>query len=423
MKRLKLYREPKLHDAGGNMSAQWWVEIAYRDPRDEKLKRKRYKSGFQKLKTRKARYEHARVLMSELTDKLNAGWNPMDDIEKVVYLDELEYHQAARIYGRRREGIKSLRYWGSEYITLMKGTKAKKTHESYRGKIRFFISWLEKEKMADNCPSTFKSEILTRFFDHLIMDLSLAGPTVEKYRMTIGSFFNYLESRKVIKKFTMPSVVIPEVSEDFAAIPFLDDDLEHLLDTIREEDPQLYLAALLQYFCFIRPGAELLTLKVGQIDFSKRTIFIPKNIAKKRVARTMDLPNQLYEVLVEHGISRYPKEMNVIGDFGRPGFNGLGYNTLRMRFNKFRDRLKLTKKYKWYSFKHTGAGKLLESGATIAELMNQLGHSDITSTYHYIKRHFGERSEHVRTKFPSPPGMNKQVSVIKKNWLEATCFN
>jgi integrase len=228
--------------------------------------------------------------------------------------------------------------------------------------------------------------------------------------------------RKAIPKNPMPRVEVPEVGEDCAAVPFMDDDMHMLLNAIREEDPQLYLASLLQYFCFIRPGDELLTLKIGQINFTKRTIFIPKDIAKKRVARTMDIPDPLYDVLLEHGLHRMNKELLVIGKFGRPGKQGIGFNTLRMRFNKYRDRMKLSQHYKWYSFKHTGAGKLLESGASIVELMNQLGHTDITSTYHYIKRHFGERSEHVRTKFPAPAGM-KRPEKVNTDWLAGICFN
>jgi integrase len=215
---------------------------------------------------------------------------------------------------------------------------------------------------------------------------------------------------------------LPQVGEDFAAVPFQDDDLEKILTSIREEDPQLYLAALLQYFCFIRPGSELLTLKVKQINFQKHNVFIPKDVAKRRTERIMDIPQQLYDILVEHGISRLNKEMYVIGPTGRPGFKMIGPNTLRERFNKFRDRLHMTKDYKWYSFKHTGAGKLLESGASIVELMRQLGHTDITSTYHYIKRHFGERSEHVLNRFPSPPGISRPKKAAT-NWLEGICTN
>ena len=113
--------------------------------------------------------------------------------------------------------------------------------------------------------------------------------------------------------------------------------------------------------------------------------------------------------------------MYVIGPNGRPGIRPIGYNTLRERFNRIRDRLGMSQSYKWYSFKHTGAGKLLESGATIAELMNQLGHTDISSTYRYIRRHFGERSEHVRNNFPTPPGMTKIEN--KTDWMAGLTLN
>lgn len=422
MRRLKLFRLPRLFNAGGDLSKQWWVEIAYRDPRDGKMKRKRYRQGFSELKTRKARNEHAEKLIKEYTEKLKAGWNPLDDSEQVAYVDELAYHQAAQVYGRKRESIRNIRFYGSEYITLMKSTKAKKTYESYRGKVRKLISWLEKEKLAENEIYTITGQILTRFFEHLIIDLKLAKPTIEKYYITTSNFFDYMVSKQAIHKNPIQKIVVPEVGEDNAAVPFMDDDMELLLNAIREEDPQLYLAALLQYFCFIRPGDELLTLKIGQINFSKRTIFIPKDIAKKRAARVMDIPDPLYGVLIEHGLHRMNKNLLVIGKFGRPGTHGVGFNTLRVRFNKYRDRMKMSTSYKWYSFKHTGAGKLLESGATIVELMNQLGHIDITSTYHYIKRHFGERSEHIRTKFPVPAGMNKPVKVTA-DWLAGICYN
>lgn len=422
MRRLKLYRLPRLVNSGGDLSKQWWVEIAYRDPRDGKMKRKRYRDGFSELKTRKARNEHAEKLIKQLTERLKSGWNPLDDIEQVPYVDELEYHQAAMIYGRKRESIKNIRFFGSEYITLMKNTKAKKTFESYRGKIRTLISWLERGKLVDNEIYTITEGVLIRFFDYLIVDMKLAGPTIEKYHVTVAKFFQFMVERKAIHKNPIPKIVVPQVGEDCAAVPFMDDDMQMLLNAMREEDPQLYLAALLQYFCFIRPGDELLTLKIGQINFAKRTIFIPKDIAKVRVARTMDIPDPLYDVLLEHGLHRMNKNLLVIGKFGRPGTQGIGFNTLRMRFNKYRDRTKMSPSYKWYSFKHTGAGKLLESGASIVELMNQLGHTDITSTYHYIKRHFGERSEHVRTKFPAPPGMKKPTRV-NTDWLAGICSN
>ena len=406
MKRQKLFRQPYLYDSGGDITKPWWVELGYRDPRDGKMKRKRYQEGFAELTTKKARIAFADDLIKNLTAKLQRGWIPDDDHRnQVVYIDELEYHQAAQMYGRRRKANRNIRFHASEYISQIKATKAKKTFESYNGKIREFISWLEKKKLVDNDIGTFDNRLIIQFFDHLITERQLARRTVEKYRMTIGKFFRYLINQKQLTVHPVHDIELPETDEDFSAIPFVDEDMMKILPVIQEEDPQLFLAALLQYFCFIRPGNELLQLQIKHINFSARTIKVPRNIAKRRKERVVDIPEQLYNILTGHGIQNYGKDMYVIGQYGRPGKNRIGANTLRNRFNVFRDNLGLSQSYKWYSFKHTGAGKLLESGASIVELMNQLGHTDIASTYRYIKQHFGERSEHVRTRFPNPPGL------------------
>jgi site-specific recombinase XerD len=408
MRRQKLFRAPRLFDQGGDLSKKWWVEIGYRDPRDGKMVRKRYQDGFSQLPTKKERYAFAEELKKNLLAKLEKGWIPPDDTSvQVVYVDDLEYHQAALAYGRKRKANKNIRFYASEYLTLQKNSKAKKTYESYRGKLREFISWLEKKKIIDNDLRTFNHDLILLFFDYLIIDRKLAAPTIEKYKVTLSSFWTYLIERKTTNENPIGKIELPEQGEDFSAIPFLDEDLQIILPVIKDEDPQLFLGAMLQYFCFIRPGDELLKLKLNNINLSARTIHVPRNIAKKRQDRTIDIPDQMYKILVEQGVHHFGKDMYLISRYGRPGKYPIGYNTLRERFNKFRSRLGMTDLYKWYSFKHTGAGKLLESGATIVEIMNQLGHTDIGSTYRYIRKHFGERSEHVRTKFPDPPGFNE----------------
>ena len=423
MKREQLFRPPILNDRNGNLSKPWFVEIGYRDPKDGAMKRKRYQTGFTELRTKKARYAFADELIKNLIVKLQRGWIPPDDdkANHVVYTDELEYHQAAQIYGRKRMDNKNIRYYASEYILLIKNSKAKKTHESYRGKIRTFITWLEKNKLVENDLSTFDSAVIFKFFDFLITERQLAGKTIEKYKINLSNFFKFLVDRKIIREQPVRDIEIPETSEDFSAVPFLDEDLERLFPIIKDEDPQLFLAALMQYFCFIRPGNELLQMRIKQINFSAKTIFIPKDHAKRRTERTVDMPLQLYNVLMEFGIQHFGKEMFLFGRAGRPGNQPMGMNTLRSRFNRIRDKVGLSSSYKWYSFKHTGAGKLLESGATIAELMNQLGHTDISSTYRYIRRHFGERSEHIRNHFPDPPGLNRKWTEI--NWKEGLSMN
>lgn len=85
-----------------------------------------------------------------------------------------------------------------------------------------------------------------------------------------------------------------------------------------------------------------------------------------------------------------------------PGPDPLGKNYMRLHFNKYRDMLSLSKEYKFYSMKHTGAGMLLDNGFNLKELMEHLRHQDINSTYHYIRRYKGNSSEKIRNNFPDP---------------------
>ena len=113
--------------------------------------------------------------------------------------------------------------------------------------------------------------------------------------------------------------------------------------------------------------------------------------------------SKLHELITTvYQLQNFNKEFFIFGRKGIPGYEELWKNTLRNRFNKFRDKLKLSKEYKFYSFKHTGAGLLLDSGVTFKDLMDHLRHHDIESTYHYIRKYKGPTNEKVRNNFPDP---------------------
>ncbi len=111
--------------------------------------------------------------------------------------------------------------------------------------------------------------------------------------------------------------------------------------------------------------------------------------------RKITLPDALVELVFEFKLMDFPTNHYVFSKTGQPGPVALGKNYLNRKFARYRDALKLPKIYKFYSFKHTGAGKLLESGATIIEVKGHLGHKSIESTLAYVRRHFGDQSEKV----------------------------
>ena len=400
----KPFRVPHLNNMNADPSKNWFVEYGFRHPVTGKIVRKRTGEGLTADIPQQDREKNARKLIVELTAKLQRGWTPLDESDVVVYDDVLMYAQAARVYSRKRVGVKDIRFYSNQFVASMDQTKAKKTFESYNGKMRTFTTWLEKNKKIDLLPEQIDNGIIIDYFDYLINDQKLAGRTIDKYKVVMNKFFTHLISREVIAQNPVFGIEIPEIAEDYSARPFADDDLAKIMPIMRQTDPQLFLAAMFQYFCFVRPGDELLEMKISQINFTDWKIFIPKSVAKKRRERNIDIPAQLMELMMQHNLHLYGKDLYVFGRNRTPGPKPVGYNTLRVRFNVIRDDKNLSAEYKWYSFKHTGAGKLLKSGATIVELMHQLGHTDMASTYRYVKRHFGIESKHVMHAFPSPPG-------------------
>lgn len=140
---------------------------------------------------------------------------------------------------------------------------------------------------------------------------------------------------------------------------------------------------MFQYYLALRPGQELRLLKIKDIDFYNNMVVVCDETSKT-TRRTVDMSDDLVELCHQFYINTYNSEFYVFGCNRIPGLKQLGRNTLRERFNRIRDKLKLPKIYKFYSMKHTGGVKLLESGRTLEELRAHFGHTSITSTDYYV---------------------------------------
>jgi integrase len=114
------------------------------------------------------------------------------------------------------------------------------------------------------------------------------------------------------------------------------------------------------------------------------------------------MPLQLIDLCSEYGIGNADKSLLIFGK--RKRFNTIptSVNMLRYRFNVIRDSLNMSKGYKFYSFKHTGASRLHLSGISMRELMDQLRHTKLEATQHYVKKHVGVINTRIKENFPSP---------------------
>lgn len=391
---------PVLRDRKGDLSKQWFVEFSVRNPKTDEMVRHRVMKGINDLNTEHERKKYGEKLVNEYTKKLLNGWVPGSE-EIHIYEDQITYHQIAKNYGRRKKANRNIRFVASAFIDFKSNKLAAKSMSSYNSKLRLFVSWCENNGFEETDISAIKNADVKTFFEFTIRNRDLDKVTVKKYRQTLYAFFNWVETKYGIRN-PVYDIELPVKKVDNAARPILRADFIKILDYTEYTDPQLHLALLIQYYSAIRPGNELLNLKIKDIDLYNNQAVITA-ITAKAERRIVTLPKALVKIMTErYLLQTFNPEFYVFGRTKTPGPQKMGQNTLRNRFNQVRDRLNLPTHYKFYSPKHTGAGKLLESGRTIVEVKDWCGHKHIEHTEHYIRRHFGIKNERVINDFPDP---------------------
>jgi integrase len=175
-----------------------------------------------------------------------------------------------------------------------------------------------------------------------------------------------------------------------------------LQQAIEPSDPQLWMFICFQYYMAIRPGIELRLMHLNQINYDSRTITVYNYHSKNNRTETIDIPDNLYELIVKKwGLNEYNQDLYVFGRYGVPGEICFGKNNMKNRFTAFRKKLKLPESVKLYSWKHSGAQELADQGVSIYEIQRHLRHRDITTTEQYLKKRIGQKSNAIKHHFPS----------------------
>lgn len=371
----------------------FYVEYRAYNPASDKLERYRIYKGFRKCQSSDDVEKLAEKIISTYANKLRSGWRPWDG-SVYLYRDELEYHQISALRGSDRKDSSHLRKYLSEFLEIKKLGVAKKSFQSYLSKTRLFCNWLEENDHGHKLIGEITNDIVVDFFRYLISERELDKRTVAKYKQNLHSMFSFFKQKKLIDELPLEHLPRAVRKVDEAARPLSDIHMKKYMSYIADHDPQLFLASLFQLLLLVRPNRELRLMRIQDIDLVKGIAYVRDETAKTK-ARVVTVPQALMEITHKYQLFRYPGHYYIFGRGGKPGPDPVGVNYFNRKFCEAKKELGLPDVYKFYSFKHTGAGKLMESGASLAELMSHLGHTRFESTIHYVRRHFGERSEKI----------------------------
>ena len=170
--------------------------------------------------------------------------------------------------------------------------------------------------------------------------------------------------------------------------------LDQIATIVEHMPARLRLAVLIAAWCGLRQG-EILELRRGDIDLNRGVIKVRRAVARvpgeaplvgspKSGAgvRDVSIPPHLMPEVERHLDKHVPPAKTSLLFIGRDSGEQLASSTLYRWFYPARAAAGRPD-LRWHDLRHTGAVLAAATGATLAELMNRLGHSTVGAAMRY----------------------------------------
>ena len=153
--------------------------------------------------------------------------------------------------------------------------------------------------------------------------------------------------------------------------------IQELLDSIKEFNTNLYLCCLLTYGCLLRPHQEIRLLRWR--DFSDDLSHINLMGSKVKSGRNRIVPVPLY---IKEILSNGLPNLNIFSGSPKP-YNKSYFSLIWRRFKRLNPELDPTVTI--YSFRHSGAIDIFKRTGSITKLQKAMGHSSISVSLTYLR--------------------------------------
>lgn len=176
-------------------------------------------------------------------------------------------------------------------------------------------------------------------------------------------------------------VALPQIKRDLKLPTVLSqEEIKRLLSAPKYLKHRLILGVL--YGCGLR-SYELCNLKLSEVDFDRKVVFIPKK--KGKVDRYVPLSKHLIRGLKKYIETENPQHYLFNSQVTKDGqARGLTTNGIRWVIKENRSKIGSNKKITAHMLRHSFATHLLEYGVDIVSLKELLGHAHIEMTLHYL---------------------------------------
>lgn len=267
----------------------------------------------------------------------------------------------------RKPKIKSYIDLLYEALETQKPLIAPKTYINYKWAVKAF------EKFSKEYPNINIKNLTQKDYSLFLNFLQVSNNSKRHYSVVLKCLFAVLKRDKVISENPFENKRFPTV-EQASILPIPENDRILILDTIKNNNEDLYTLVLLIYYGFIRVN-EAVQLRVEHIKLDTNLIHIPSNISKTNRYRNVYIVSPLKDHLGSLKLNeRKPSE---------PLLSFKGLEHARDLYEACIKKHKVPY-HSPYRFKHSGVCEAYRRGMGIIEIKNQCGHTKIETTYRYL---------------------------------------
>ena len=217
----------KLYDSGGDVNKQWVVEYYVYNRDQDKLVRRRV-SGFNRVKTARARKAAARELMQQIDELLRQGYTEggLEALsDSLAFLQESEADFNLSTFTLRQAVVYFINYKNAATLknkadrleeNYREGLARikKNTFDAYRTFLKVLSAWLDEHKLNKLLLAQCNVKVVHQFFTHLKEEKGLGNKTFNNYRSYFSAVFNYyIEQQELLIKNPISRVLEVDDSE------------------------------------------------------------------------------------------------------------------------------------------------------------------------------------------------------------------
>lgn len=273
--------------------------------------------------------------------------------------------------------------------------RSENTLKQYRKELRYFLGFVEKKGISEI--DEIKTIHIDSYQSHLIKKQNSPNSRAKKMSI-LKSFFQFLFSREYLEKNPTNAVApikIKDVDQKKREVLTIKESLKLIDKMTKNSIPLLKLRNKCILYIFLFGGlrvSELIDLKVNDLDFKNKTLFVRGKGGK---IREVPLFDEIIKELKEYTKTKAKNEYLFTKKKTKEPLTSRSVHDLIKRHV---ERSNIKKNIGCHSLRRTAASNLLASGVNLRHIQIYLGHSDISTTMRYLNPDKEEVKQDIRNK-------------------------